>query len=319
MAVAVAKGFGAGRFCRGTGASIAGGFLAVLLYVHPLQAQVSLNPAIPGDDDLYDVCAGEGGSLFIPIDDDCEVFLVGNDFFSVTGLTIGPAASQIFLNSSTGAATFGGAATFNAATTFNSGFTVGSGQTVNMGGNRVQNVATPTAGTDAANKQYVDDQNATQNTRITAVEGVNATQQTQINSNTANIATNTANIATNTTNIATNTANIATNTTNIASLQVQANDADRAIASLQSDVNRLDERDDELAEGIAISLALDAPILRTGQTFAMRGGWGNFDGANAAGVTAAGLVAPNVVLDAGVGFGTNEGTVAGKGGVTIGW
>jgi hypothetical protein len=40
--------------------------------------------------------------------------------------------------------------------TFNGGMTVAANQTVNMGGNRVQNVGTPIAGTDATNKNYVD-------------------------------------------------------------------------------------------------------------------------------------------------------------------
>ncbi|MCC7253575.1 hypothetical protein [Hyphomicrobium sp.] len=91
------------------------------------------------------------------------------------------------------------------------------------------------------------------------------------------------------------------------------------IAGIQSQINGLIDRDDELAEGIAISLALDAPVLRNGQTFAMRGGWGNFEGSNAAGFTAAGALSQNVVVDAGVGWGTSQGTVAGKAGVTIGW
>jgi hypothetical protein len=143
--------------------------------------------------------------------------------------------------------------------------------------------------------------------------------QSQVDGNTADIATNSANIAINTTNISANTATIATHTTDIANLQTQADSADLAISSLQGDVAHLEDRDRELAEGIAISLALDAPVLRPGQTFALRGGWGNFDGSNAAGVTAAGAISQNVAVDAGVGWGANQGTVAGKAGVTIGW
>ena len=68
-------------------------------------------------------------------------------------------------------------------------------------------------------------------------------------------------------------------------------------------------------------------MMLPGQHFAMRAGWGGYDGSNAVGVSAAGVVANNllrpgfgtVVLDGGVGFGTDEGEVVGRGGVSIGW
>jgi len=73
---------------------------------------------------------------------------------------------------------------------------VAPGATVDMGGNRVQNVGAPVAGTDAANKNYVDtavsgvqgnvtaltNQVAGQETRITAVENVNNVQDTRLTS-----------------------------------------------------------------------------------------------------------------------------------------
>ncbi len=60
--------------------------------------------------------------------------------------------------------------------------------------------------------------------------------------------------------------------------------------NLQSQIDNLDRRDDELAEGIAIALALDQPFFHAGQTFALNIGWGGYDGENAVGVTAAGIV-----------------------------
>jgi trimeric autotransporter adhesin len=51
-----------------------------------------------------------------------------------------------------------GASTFTGPAAFNGGFTVGAGSTVDMGGNRVQNVGGPIVGTDAANKNYVDNE-----------------------------------------------------------------------------------------------------------------------------------------------------------------
>lgn len=72
----------------------------------------------------------------------------------------------------TGAATFDGAvtlgdgagdaisvlgtATFTPSADFDGGFTVASSQTIDMGGNRVQNVGTPSQSSDAATKAYVD-------------------------------------------------------------------------------------------------------------------------------------------------------------------
>ena len=65
---------------------------------------------------------------------------------------------------------------------------------------------------------------------------------------------------------------------------------------------------------------------RAGQSFALRMGYGNFDGSSAVGVAAAGLLdkgsfgdRSTVTLDGGVGFGTSDGTVAGKAGLTFGW
>jgi len=55
-------------------------------------------------------------------------------------------------------ATVGGTFTANGPAQFNNSLTVAPGQTINMGGNVVSGVAAPIAGTDAANKNYVDGQ-----------------------------------------------------------------------------------------------------------------------------------------------------------------
>lgn len=109
---------------------------------------------------------------------------------------------------------------------------------------------------------------------------------------------------------------INTNTSNIAALSDRIDGA----------VGVLNKRDDELAEGIATALALQQPIFQPGQDFAIRFGYGNFDGSDAFGAVAAGVVARNfgsptgtVTVDAGVGVGANEGTVAARSGVTFGW
>ena len=98
------------------------------------------------------------------------------------------------------------------------------------------------------------------------------------------------------------------------------------ITNLQSQINRLDERDDELADGIAISMALSQPFFHNGQKFALNLGWGNFEGNNALGLTAAGIVdrgmlgpTSTTTVYGGVGVGLREGTVGGRAGLTFGW
>jgi len=99
------------------------------------------------------------------------------------------------------------------------------------------------------------------------------------------------------------------------------------VSNLQSQINRLGRRDQKLTEGIATVASLAQPILLPGQHFAARAGWGGFDDANAVGISAAGVLASNVLsqgrgtltLDGGVGFGTDEGEVAGRAGMSFGW
>jgi hypothetical protein len=99
------------------------------------------------------------------------------------------------------------------------------------------------------------------------------------------------------------------------------------VQGLQMQINRLDRRNDELTEGIASSAALAQPIFLPGQSFAMQVSWGNFDSANAFGVTAAGVVARNLlrpgggalVLNGGVGVGTDQGVVTTRVGLGFGW
>lgn len=96
--------------------------------------------------------------------------------------------------------------------------------------------------------------------------------------------------------------------------------------AFQGKIDALGRRDGELADGIAIALALQQPIFHSGQKFAGRLGYGNFDGSNALALSLAGVVdkgsfgpISSITLDGGVGFGTLTGTVAAKAGVTFGW
>lgn len=121
--------------------------------------------------------------------------------------------------------------------------------------------------------------------------------------------------------------------TQITGLQVENAQQSAAISDLfvrdaaqQRQIEGLQERDEELSEGIAIALSLDTPTFLPGQDFALRAGWGNFDGSDAFGVTAGGVIDrgsfgrnSSVILDGGVGFGLNTNTVAGKAGLSFGW
>ncbi|WP_195930345.1 hypothetical protein [Hyphomicrobium album] len=281
-----------------------------------------------GNGSLSDVCGGSTGTLLIATNDGCGN---GTTFNALpTAVIIGSAATGAAFQMSNGAATFNGASTtFQNIVTMNGGITV-TGGTINMGGNVVQNVADPRAGavgeTDAANRRYVDQQNATQQTqidsnttRITNAENVNSTQQTQI-----------GNIQTVNTNqqvqIDQNTTTNNTQAIEIAALQGAVGNLNSTADRLQTQIDQLDRRDDDLAEGIAISLALDQPFFHAGQTFAINLGWGGYDGQNAVGLTAAGIVdrgglgpTSTTTLHGGIGAGTGQGQVAGKAGLSFGW
>jgi hypothetical protein len=126
-----------------------------------------------------------------------------------------------------------------------------------------------------------------------------------------------------TTQTTANTAAIADHEQRIGNLEAEVG---QGFGALKSQISQLGKRDSQLADGIAISLALAQPVFQAGQTFAVRAGWGNFDGSNAFGVTAAGLVTRNglgigtsVVIDDGLGTSTAENMIAGRAGMTLGW
>jgi autotransporter adhesin len=102
---------------------------------------------------------------------------------------------------------------------------------------------------------------------------------------------------------------------------------DQFASKTETQIDRLAQRDNKLAEGIAVVAALAQPVLLPGQHFAMRAGWGGYDSANAVAFSAAGVIADNLLrsghgtlsLDGGVGWGTDEGEVVGRAGATFGW
>ena len=129
---------------------------------------------------------------------------------------------------------------------------------------------------------------------------------------TTSITTNTTNITNNATSITNNTNNISTNTTNIA-------------ASTASNA-RQDRRIDKNQEGTAVAIALADPDLFGGQTFALKGNWGTFEGSHALGFSLKGLVTDNLLnsglrltVSGGMGFGLAKRTKGGRVSAQIGW
>ncbi|WP_127077546.1 hypothetical protein [Rhodomicrobium lacus] len=95
---------------------------------------------------------------------------------------------------------------------------------------------------------------------------------------------------------------------------------------LDAGLRSANRRIDETQEGVAIALALQQPIFAPGQSFAVRAGWGNFEGESAFGLSGAGIIGRDVfgpgtlvALDGGFGVGASSGVMAGKAGVTFGW
>jgi hypothetical protein len=89
--------------------------------------------------------------------------------------------------------------------------------------------------------------------------------------------------------------------------------------SLPGRVDGLEYRDRVLSEGIAMAFAMDAPDLQAGETFAVSGNWGTFEGDHAIAAGFAARLAPNVTFNGGIAAGSGEGTLGGKAGLRFGW
>ena len=223
----------------------------------------------------------------ITINDDCSD---SDDYFvASTIVTIGPTDSQIYFDATTGAATFGGA--------------------VDMDGNVVKNVGTPSAGTDAANKDYVDGvvgdasaknleqdgrlddveaKNTEQDGRITSVETKN-TEQDGILSNHETRITQTETTDTQQTNrldghdtvLASLDTRVTTNTNDIASLDGRVGDLETGFANLGDEIT---EKRTEARQGIAAAIAMTtAPMPSAAGRTSWAGNVGYFKGETAFG------------------------------------
>ena len=94
---------------------------------------------------------------------------------------------------------------------------------------------------------------------------------------------------------------------------------DGGFGRLDEAVADVDRRVDKTQEGVAVALALKSPYVPENKTFALSGGWGNFEGSNAFGVSG-GLRANDMVqVDAGIAFGVEDQAVGGRAGATVSW
>jgi hypothetical protein len=97
-------------------------------------------------------------------------------------------------------------------------------------------------------------------------------------------------------------------------------------AYVDTGLNAANQRIGRANEGIAIAMALATPPFQPGQRFVVQSGWGSFEGGNAFGLTAAGLIGRDVLgpgttvtLVGGLGAGAAMGTVSGRAAVAFGW
>ncbi len=100
----------------------------------------------------------------------------------------------------------------------------------------------------------------------------------------------------------------------------------REIAGIDGRLDGAFNRIDQNEEGLAVSIALSDPDLFNGQKFALKGNWGTFEGSNALGFTARGLLAQNLfgtnsqlTMSGGLGFGLDGDTMGGRVSTQIGW
>ncbi len=324
-----------GHAGRSSGALLLALFLSMSFsWMTPASAQVSLG----GDaGDTENAVCSFNGSVGIVINSDCSD--ADTDAFTpAPSIKVGPTGSQINLDASTGEATFGAQATFNAyvnlnGTTqinaaiieggiFSNNLSVSSGATINMGGNRITNVGTPTAATDAATKAYVDSlagigaaKDTEQDGRLDGVEAKNVEQDGRLDGHDTMLAAHQGTLDTHTLQITDLDSRVTTNTQDIANL-------DNRVTGLEASVGegfaRLDGRVDRAFVGAAMAMAMAAPAMPSDKNYAVSINWGDFEGKNAFAGTAQARISESFMIHGGIGVGSS-GTVGGRAGLTYAW
>jgi autotransporter adhesin len=94
----------------------------------------------------------------------------------------------------------------------------------------------------------------------------------------------------------------------------------KELNALNARLNGLDGRTDKALAGVAMAFAMSGvPTLLQGETFAMSGNWGTFEGENGLAMNAAVRLAKHVQLNGGVAWGMGESIAGGRVGVRVGW
>lgn len=224
--------------------------------------------------------------------------------------------------------------------------TAAAGATVDMGGNRVQNVGAPVAGTDAANKNYVDaavsgvqgnvtsltNQVANHETRITAVENVNNVQDTRLTSvENVNMVQDTRLDAVESENTVQNTRLTSVENVNasqdarmtaIESVNTtqsnQIGTLQNQVGSLQTSVNGLRRNIKEANAGIAAAVALGGTMIVPDSTVSMSFNLATYRGQQGFSGSLVGRVSPRIYVNAGVAASTVRGSTTGRVGISFG-
>jgi len=213
-----------------------------------------------------------------------------------------------------------------------SNLTITAGGRLNLSGNRIENVGAPVAGTDAANKDYVDtavngvqgnitalnDTVTDHETRITAVENTNNVQDTRLGAvETENVTQNTRLTSVENVTVAQDsrmTAIEAVNTVQsnqISTLQDQ-------VGGLQTSVTGLRRNIQEANGGIAAAVALSGTMVVPDSNVSLSFNLATYRGQQGFSGAIVGRVAPKIYVNAGVGGSTVRKSTAGRVGISFG-
>uniref|UniRef100_UPI0035CAE352 YadA C-terminal domain-containing protein n=1 Tax=uncultured Sphingomonas sp. TaxID=158754 RepID=UPI0035CAE352 len=264
-------------------------------------------------------------------------------FSSVNSQFLFTGSAQTIQLTATGAARLLGGATITSglnvtggttsdSVTATTALTAAAGATVDMGGNRVQNVGAPVAGSDAANKDYVDTavggvqgnvavlttQVANHETRITTVETTNAVQDTRLGAVENTDTVQNGRLAAVETKDAGQDARMAAIESVNATQSQQIGTLQDQVGGLQTSVNGL-RRDIRAANaGIASAVALGGTMIVPDSTLSVSFNLATYRGQQGFSGAVVGRVSPKVYVNAGVGGSTVRGSTAGRVGISFG-
>lgn len=237
-------------------------------------------------------------------------------------------------------------AVFNTSVTINGKLSLAANTTVDAGGNRIQNVGAPIAGTDAANKDYVDSavagvqgsvaaissqvadhetritavetRNVQQDNRLTAVEATNVVQDGRLTSvENTNVTQDRRLTSIENVNVGQDsrmTAIEAVNTlqsNQISTLQDQVGGLQTAVTGLRRNIK-------EANGGIAAAVALGGTMVVPDSALSVSFNLATYRGEQGFSGSLVGRLAPKVYVNAGFGASTVRGSTAGRVGISFG-